>query len=202
MSTRCPPPTRCGALSTARCDGSSERAVWDLAHTHIRLDGIPARRALIECRSMSAPMQERRAPRERRHSVLRALWHGNFARRRVAPRRLMERHVVVTDWFQPHWLAITILILLLCSADALLTLSLIARGGQELNPFMDPLVRGSGHAFAVWKFGLTATGVVFLTLLARLRVFGRAVGTLLYIVLAMYAVLVGYELFLLQNIPL
>lgn len=94
------------------------------------------------------------------------------------------------------------LILLLCSADALLTLTLIARGAQEMNPFMDPLVGGSGHAFAAWKFGLTSAGVIFLTLLARLRVFGRAVGTILYVVLGMYAVLVGYELFLLQNIPL
>lgn len=147
-------------------------------------------------------MQERRAPQERRRSVLRALWHGNFARRRLAPRRHTERHVVVTDWFQSHWLAVTLLILLLCGADALMTLALIARGGQELNPVMDPLVQGSGHAFAAWKFGLTALGVVVLTLLARLRVFGRAVGTVLYMVLGMYAVLVGYEVFLLQNIPL
>jgi hypothetical protein len=146
-------------------------------------------------------MQERRAPQERRRSVLRALWHGNFARRRLAPRRHTERHVVVTDWFQPHWLAVTMLILLLCSADALLTLTLIARGAQEMNPFMDPLVGGSGHAFAALKFGLTSAGVIFLTLLARLRVFGKAVGTILYGVLGMYAVLVGYELFLLQNIP-
>jgi hypothetical protein len=44
--------------------------------------------------------------------------------------------------------------------------------------------------------------VVFLTVLARLQVFGRAVGTILYAILGMYAVLVGYELFLLRNIPL
>src|SRR3954467_12511389 len=129
---------------------------------------------------MSANIPDRRVSIERRRSVLRALWHGNFARRRVAPRRHTERHVVVTDWFQSHWLAVTILILLLCSADALLTLALIARGAEELNPFMDPLVQGSGQAFAAWKFGLTAGGVVLLTLLARLRVFGKAVGTILY----------------------
>ena len=57
-------------------------------------------------------------------------------------------------------------------------------------------------SFAAWKFALTSMGVVILTLLARLQVFGRAVGTILYIVLGMYAVLVGYELFLLRNIPL
>jgi hypothetical protein len=150
---------------------------------------------------MSAPNQERRQV-ERRRSVLRALWHGNFARRRIQPRRNSERFVVVTDWFQAQWLAVAILILLLCSADALFTLTLIANGAAEINPLMDPLVRGSGHEFAYWKFGLTAMGVVSLTLLARLRVFGRAVGVILYMVLGVYVILVGYELFLLRNIPL
>jgi hypothetical protein len=86
--------------------------------------------------------------------------------------------------------------------DAFLTLALISNGAEEVNPLMDPLVHGSGHAFAFWKFGLTAMGVVLLTVLARLQVFGRAVGTILYIVLGMYAVLVGYEIFLLRNIPI
>jgi hypothetical protein len=67
---------------------------------------------------------------------------------------------------------------------------------------MAPLVAGSGHAFAGWKLGLTATGVVFLIAVARLQVFGRAVGAVLYLVLGLYVVLVGYELFLLRNIPL
>ena len=69
---------------------------------------------------------------------------------------------------------IGILILLLCGADALLTLTLISRGAVEVNPVMDPLVRGSGQSFALWKFVLTSMGVVILTLLARLRMFGRA----------------------------
>jgi len=151
---------------------------------------------------MSTPMTERRLRIERRRSVLRALWRGNFARRRLAPRRSTERHAVVTDWFHPQWLAVGILILLLCGADAFLTLALLGRGAVEINPFMDPLVSGTGHAFAAWKFALTSMGVVILILLARLQVFGRTVGTILYIVLGMYVVLVGYELFLLRNIPL
>ena len=147
-------------------------------------------------------MQERRATRDRRRSVLHALWHGNFARRRHAPRRHTERHVVVTDWFQAQWLAVVIGILLLCVADALLTLTHISRGAIEINPLMDPLVRGSGHSFAFWKIGLTTMGVLVLTLLARVRFWGRAVGTILYLVLAAYVVLVSYEVFLLRNIPI
>jgi hypothetical protein len=151
---------------------------------------------------MTASSTERRAPLERRRSVLRALWQGNFARRRIAPRRRTERHVVVTDWFHPQWLAVAVTILLLCGADAILTLTLIAGGAAEINPFMAPLVGGSGHSFVFWKFGLTASGVVLLTLFARLRVMGRGVGVILYIVLGLYVILIGYELFLLRNIPL
>ena len=151
---------------------------------------------------MPPPSLERRVPIERRRSILLALWRGNFARRRIAPRRGTERHVVVTDWFHPQWLAVGILILLLCGADAILTLTLINLGAEELNPLMDPLVQGSGHGFAFWKLGLTAMGVVVLTLLARLRYYGKTVGWVLYGVLGMYCVLVGYELFLLRNIPL
>ena len=109
---------------------------------------------------------------------------------------------MVTDWFHPQWLAVAMLIMLLCGADALLTLTLISHGADEINPFMAPLVDGSGEAFAAWKFGLTAVGVVLLTLLARLQFFGRTVGVVLYLVLGLYLVLVGYELFLLRNIPL
>jgi len=151
---------------------------------------------------MSARIQERRASHDRRRSVLRALWHGNFARRRHAPRRHTERHFVVTDWFHAQWLIVGIAILLLCAADALLTLSLISNGAAEINPLMAPLVKGSGHSFGYWKIGLTAIGVLVLTLLARVRYWGKTVGTILYVVLGGYAVLVAYEVFLLRNIPL
>ena len=108
----------------------------------------------------------------------------------------------MTDWFHPQWLAVGVTVLLLSVADALLTITLIAHGAIEVNPLMDPLVRGSGHSFAYWKVGLTAFSVVVLILLARLRVWGRTVGTILYVTLAGYIALVVYELFLLRNIPL
>jgi hypothetical protein len=151
---------------------------------------------------MSAPQVERRKNSERRRSVLRALWHGNFARRRHAPRRSNERHAAVTDWFHPQWLAVGLAVLLLSVADAFLTLVLISHGATEVNPLMEPLVHGSGHSFAYWKIGLTASSVVVLILLARLRLWGRTVGNVLYVAAAMYALLVAYELFLLRNIPL
>ena len=151
---------------------------------------------------MTAIHPERRLGRERRRTILRGFWRGNFERRRIAPRRHTERFAVVTDWFHSQWLAVATGILLLCCADAFLTLTLIMHGAVEINPVMVPLVEGSGHSFAYWKMGLTTVGVVLLTVLARLRVLGRMVGVILYIVLAAYVILVAYELFLLRNIPL
>lgn len=144
-------------------------------------------------------LKQRQAAEERRLSILGALWRSSFARRRLGPRRATDRHPVMTDWFHPQWLAIAIVILVLSAADALLTLALVARGATEINPLMEPLVHGSGHGFAIWKFGLTALGVVTLTVLARFRILGGiAVGSILYLVLCGYLVLVGYELWLLR----
>lgn len=108
----------------------------------------------------------------------------------------------MTDWFHPQWLVTTILILLLCVTDAILTLTLLSQGATEINPVMAPLVTGSGHSFAFVKLGLTILGVVVLTVFARLRLFGSlGVGVVLYVILLGYVALVGYEIWLLRNIP-
>ena len=105
------------------------------------------------------------------------------------------------DWHHPQWLAVAMLIVLFSTIDAFLTLTLIERGAYEVNPLMAPLVGGSGLAFAMVKIGLTAGGVVMLTLLARMKAFGRIpVSLLLYTVLAGYGVLVLYEYRLLQDV--
>jgi Domain of unknown function (DUF5658) len=144
---------------------------------------------------------ERRAPAERRLSILGALWHGSFARRRRAPRRESDRHPAMTDWFQSRWLVTALAILILSTTDAILTLELVSRGAIEINPFMEPLVRGSGRSFALWKLGLTSLGVVVLTMTARLRLFGRiTVGSFLYVLLGAYVLLIGYEVALLHSV--
>ena len=106
----------------------------------------------------------RRSPAERRLSIFGALWQSSFARRRLGPRRETDRLPVMTDWFQPQLLATAIIILILSTVDALLTLALVSRGAMEMNPMMEPLVRGSGYGFAFWKIGLTSMGVIVLDL--------------------------------------
>ena len=145
----------------------------------------------------SAPRERRGA--ERRQRTVRALVQGSFRPRRRGPRRADEHAATAVDWHHPQWLAIAVLIITCCCADAFLTLVLIESGAYEANPVMAPLIGGSALRFAVVKIGLTAAGVVLLTQLARVRAFGRIpVGMLLYAVLAIYSGLIIYELKLLN----
>jgi hypothetical protein len=141
---------------------------------------------------------ERRRGPDRRKQGIRALIYGSFNPRRRGPRREGERSVSAVDWHHPRWLAIAMLILLFSCADAFLTLMLLDQGAYEVNPVMAPLVGRSPLVFALVKVGLTAGGVVLLTITAGLRFLGRIpVGLLLYAALAAYGVLMLYEFSLL-----
>ncbi|HXY95401.1 MAG TPA: DUF5658 family protein [Steroidobacteraceae bacterium] len=141
---------------------------------------------------LSLPPERRRG--ERRRQVLRALLLGSFHARRRAPRRAGEQGLAAVDWHHPQWLATAILIVTLSCADAALTLALIEHGAYETNPLMRPFVYGSALPFTLVKVTLTAGGVVLLTLLASMRLFGRlSAGVLLYALLAGYGALIAYE---------
>jgi ABC-type amino acid transport system permease subunit len=142
---------------------------------------------------------ERRLPADRRKRTLRALMYGSFNPRRRSARRHGEQSLVAVDWHHPQWLAVAMLTLLMCVADALLTITLLQRGAYEANPLMATLLHGSPLVFASIKFGLTACGLVVLILLARVRLFRNVpVALVLYAVLVAYAVLIGYEIWLLE----
>jgi hypothetical protein len=143
---------------------------------------------------------ERRHGPDRRKQHLRALFYGSFNPRRRASRRDGERGIAGVDWHDPQWLAVAMLITLFSCVDAFLTLTLIDHGAYEVNPVMAPLVGGSALVFSLVKIGLTAGGVVLLTLLARMKAFGRVpVSLLLYSVLLGYGALLVYEFRLLQE---
>ena len=122
--------------------------------------------------------------------------------RRRGARRAHESCVVTTDWHEPRWLAVAVVILVLSVADALLTLALLRHPGVlEANPLMALLMKGDPSSFAAVKFALTTAGVMLLTALARVRAFGRIpVSSLLCAVLVAYVVLVAYEVWLLRTI--
>jgi hypothetical protein len=146
---------------------------------------------------------ERREFSDRRKRTLHALIYGSFNPRRRAQRRNGTASLRDLDWHEPQWLAVAMLIVLLSCVDAALTLTLISHGAYEVNPLMAPIVGGSALVFTIIKVGLTAGGVVLLTLAARMRAFGKIpVSFLLYAVLAGYGTLVIYEIRLLEETSL
>jgi Domain of unknown function (DUF5658) len=150
--------------------------------------------------AMASGSAERRNAPDRRKRFLYSLFYGSFNPRRRTPRRTDARSLRDLDWHHPQWLAVATLITVLSCVDAALTLSLMSYGAYEVNPVMAPIVGGSPLIFTLIKVGLTAGGVVLLTLAARMRAFGKVpVSFLLYAVLIGYGTLVLYEIKLLQE---
>ncbi len=144
---------------------------------------------------------ERRRGGDRRRRTIRSLLTGSINPRRRGPRRFRDGSIASTDWHEPHWLAVALIVLLLSVADALLTLTLVQHGAFEANPLMAAFLKDDPDHFAAVKIALTAGGVVLLTVVAKVRAFGRLpVSAILYGVLGAYAGLVGYELWLLRTI--
>ncbi len=146
--------------------------------------------------------EQRRLP-DRRRRVLWSVLYGSFnARRRRPPRRTDESRYHSLDWHSAHLLAVSIGILIMSVADAVLTLTLLSYGAVEVNPVMAVLVAGSPMVFAAMKMALTGVSVMLLVFLARYR-FMRVVRVelILYGVLMLYIILIGHEFRMLQNIP-
>ena len=150
---------------------------------------------------MHESLADRRTGAERRSHSLGAYWHGARRPRRKAGRRSADATYPIIDWHSPRTFALAVSILLLCAADGVLTVILLANGAVEVNPFMAKFVPHSLGWFAAVKLALTAMGVGILAACSRMKLFRAISGeALLAVVLLGYAVLVGYELKLVGQI--
>lgn len=147
-------------------------------------------------------LPERRSGVERRHHSVAAYWRGALNPRRRSGRRVTDHTYPIVDWHSPRVLALVMLILGLSTLDGVLTLLLISQGANEVNPVMALFVPHNLGWFAAIKLGLTSLGAAVLVACARMKLFRLFPGELLlYLVVACYVALVGYELFLLENPP-
>jgi len=148
-------------------------------------------------------LHERRSGVERRHMTVGAYWRGALNPRRRFGRRATDRTYLVVDWHSPRVLALVLLILGLSTLDGVLTIMLMSHGANEANPVMALFVPHNLGWFAAIKLGLTSIGAAVLVACARMKLFRLFPGeVLLYLVVACYSALVGYELHLLENPPL
>jgi len=87
------------------------------------------------------------------------------------------------------------------SQHSVFTLTLIAHGGTEVNPFMNWMLQQSISAFVGVKMLLTAIPAVLLVATGNLKVFGRfRARSILAAALGLYCGLIVYELGLLSLI--
>lgn len=96
---------------------------------------------------------------------------------------------------------LSVALMLLGAADALLTLQILASGGVELNPVMAALLDQGVQRFVGFKIALTAlSSLLLISIGFETRFFRRFnVAQILYWFTALYTVLVIYELVLLNT---
>jgi hypothetical protein len=147
-------------------------------------------------------LKERRERLDRRVRMWWSIAYGSFnPRRRQPARRNDDGSFHALDWHSSHLMAVAIGILLMCFADAFMTLVLLSNGAQEVNPFMASFVYRSVTVFTALKMAMTGISVVLMVFLARYR-FMRVIRVeiALYAVLMGYTTLIGYELWMVSKI--
>ena len=140
---------------------------------------------------------ERRSGFDRREYSLTTLIRS-LSGRRALGRRADDHIGAYIDRFELRTVLLSLMIVTLCCTDAIFTLHLINSGASyELNPFMSWCMDRCVYFFLSIKLGLTTIALFVLLGLKNFYVFDRfKVSHILYGVLASYALLIKYELFL------
>ncbi len=136
---------------------------------------------------------------ERRSYTVRTLYNSIVAPRRFHGRRSADRRYPVQDKFESALGFLALGLVVLSIMDSVFTLTLLAHGGKELNPFMNWVLGYGVTAFMVVKMLLTAIPAVILVAANNIKLFGliRA-RSLLGAMVGLYAGLIVYELGLLN----
>ena len=108
----------------------------------------------------------------------------------------------LVDRYSPTFLAVIVSILFLSVIDALLTLFLIGRGASELNPVMAYYLELGPYSFLAVKYALTCVAVISFLLLRNIYIRPLKIyaGSLFYFVLALFAIVVAWELYLVARV--
>ena len=138
---------------------------------------------------------------DRRRPSLFTFYGALFLNRRRNPRRDGDQFDSYVDWYGPLPLTATVIIILLCFADAFLTSVLISKGAVELNILMDWLIQRDIHTFTIVKMAVTGTALVVLVMHFNFRIYKFiAVRFVLYALVPVYSLLIYHELGMLSNI--
>lgn len=143
----------------------------------------------------------RRENEERRTYSLRTLSCCLVSPRRFKGRRSSDRRFPVMDKFESGIGFLAIGLMVLSVMDSIFTLTLIANGGTEVNPFMNWLLQINVMLFVGVKMLFTGMAAVLLVAVGNVLVFKRfRARTLLATAVGLYCGLIVYELGLLSLI--
>ena len=142
---------------------------------------------------------ERREGADRRTYTVRTLRQCVSAPRRTRGRRSSDRRYPIVDHFDAGMLALAVLLMGLSITDSIFTLTLISRGGSELNPIMNWFLGHSVWAFTIVKMLLTGIPAILLVATGNVLLYGRwRARSILAALVGLYAGLIVYEIALLS----
>ena len=138
----------------------------------------------------------------RRRFTLQSLSGALFTLRRRQARRETDKINSYIDWYEPGPLIASVLIILLSSLDAFLTLVLLKHGAVELNVLMGWLIQMDIRTFAAVKLGVTSLALVVLVLHFNFYIYRvLPVRYLIYALMPLYAFLIAHEINILGELP-
>ena len=145
---------------------------------------------------------DRRVRADRRRVPHLAEWRWLFGGRRGTVRRANERRVSRLDVYPAPLLGASLIILLLSTFDASLTLGLLEHGAAtELNPLMAALLSTDVQLFGNLKTALTGSCLILLVIYSEARLLGKIrTAHSLYAIAGGYLLLIGYELALFASV--
>jgi len=144
---------------------------------------------------------ERRSGKDRRKPQRLTIKPLFLKGRRESIRRIEDRKkIAALDYYSPSLFIGVAAVLSLSLLDALLTLTLLAKGARELNPVMKYYLNYGPQVFLSAKYGLTALSVWLIVLLnhvftARFRI---GSGILLHVFAACFGSVVIWQFYLLS----
>jgi hypothetical protein len=149
-----------------------------------------------------SPAAEQRAKSDRRKEPTSAWDAFRLAGRRMQNRRTDEHRLpYYVDRFSRGMLLCIFMLIFASLIDAGLTVHLLYAGGEEINPLMDRLLNHSIEAFVIGKYALTVVGLPLLLVFKNHYLFGTRlrVGHLIAVVVALYCVLIVYQVVLISR---
>ena len=132
---------------------------------------------------------------DRRTNSLATLYGALFKCRRHHARRQDDKFNTYLDWHGHFPMYATVLIFLLCFADAFLTTILLSKGAVEMNLLMDWLIQKDLQTFAIVKMAVTGVALLILVMHYNFLIYKYvAVRYIIYALVPLYGLLIVHEL--------